>query len=58
MAGLRFSHFHYERGRERNGELEVRADLNERRGRRGAIEAIGGEPAEAEEAQAYQASRR
>ena len=58
MAGLRFSHFYHERGRERNGEPEVRVDLDERRGRRGAAEAIGGEPAKAEEAQAYQASRR
>ena len=56
LVGLRFSH--HERERERNGEPEVRANLDERRERRGAVEAIGGEPIEAEEAQVYQASRR
>ena len=41
-----------------NGESEIRADLNERQGRRGSEEAIGREPSEVEEAEAYEASRR
>ena len=41
-----------------NGESEIRADLDERRGRRGSEEAIGRDPSEAKEAEAYEASRR
>ena len=41
-----------------NGESEIRADLDEQRGRRGFEEAIRREPFEAEEVEVYEASRR